>query len=127
MASEPLPSSERSWIVNIGSIGGLIGLALEPSYCASKGAVVNLTRQVAVDYAPYKIHVNDVCPGFLATAMVRPFLEKTEKNDMVHALTQWPNVGILEDVAKVVLVLASLAGSWMTGSLLNVDGGFCAK
>jgi len=127
MKQEPLPSGERGWVINIASIGGQVGLALEPSYCASKGAVVNLTRQVAVDYAPHKIHVNAVCPGFLATAMVRPFLDGKETNEMLHSNSPWPHLGTPEDVAKAVLVLAGDAASWMTGSFINVDGGFIAK
>jgi NAD(P)-dependent dehydrogenase (short-subunit alcohol dehydrogenase family) len=111
MSQEPLPSGERGWIVNIASVGGFVDLALEPSYCPSKGAVVNLTRQVAVDYAPHKIHVNAVCAGFLATAMVRPFLDKKETNQMLHAQSPWLHLGTPEDVAKAVLLLASPAAS----------------
>ncbi|KAL2829113.1 hypothetical protein BJY01DRAFT_240731 [Aspergillus pseudoustus] len=127
MKQDPLPSGERGWIVNVASIGGQVGLALEPSYCASKGAVVNLTRQVAVDYAPEKIHVNAVCPGFLATAMVRSFLEGKDTNAMLHSQSPWPHLGTPEDVAKAVLFLSGPAASWMTGSIVNVDGGFIAK
>ncbi|KAK5079256.1 hypothetical protein LTR64_002322 [Lithohypha guttulata] len=127
MKQEPLPSGERGWIVNIASIGGQVGLALEPAYCASKGAVVNLTRQVAVDYAPHKIHVNAVCPGFLATAMVRPFLDNKESNAALHQGSPWPHLGTPRDVAKAVIVLASDAASWMTGGSLQVDGGFVAR
>ncbi|OJJ66165.1 hypothetical protein ASPBRDRAFT_60022 [Aspergillus brasiliensis CBS 101740] len=119
MKQAPLPSGERGWIINITSISA--------SYCASKGAVVNLTRQVAVDYAPEKIHINAVCPGFLATAMVRSFLEGKETNAMLHSQSPWPHLGTAEDVAKAVLVLSSPAASWMTGSFINVDGGFLAK
>ncbi|KAE8137301.1 hypothetical protein BDV38DRAFT_293060 [Aspergillus pseudotamarii] len=127
MKQDPLPSGERGWIVNIASIGDQVGLALEPSYCASKGAVVNLTRQVAVDYAPEKIHVNAVCPGFLATAMVRSFLDGKDTSAMLHSQSPWPHLGTPEDVAKAVLVLSGPAASWMTGSFINVDGGFIAK
>ena len=127
MKQGPLPGGERGWIVNIASIGGQVGLALEPSYCASKGAVVNLTRQVAIDYAADKIHVNAVCPGFLATAMVRPFLDGADTNKMLHDQSPWPHLGTPEDVAKAALILASPAASWMTGGFVNVDGGFIAK
>jgi hypothetical protein len=71
---EPIDGSRGS-IVNIASIGGLVGLAAEPAACAAKGAMVNLTRQLAVDFSPERININATCPGFLATAMVRPFLE----------------------------------------------------
>jgi NAD(P)-dependent dehydrogenase (short-subunit alcohol dehydrogenase family) len=80
-----------------------------------------------VDYAQHKIHVNAVCPGFLATAMVRPFLEKKDTNEMLHANSPWPHLGTPEDVAKAVLFLSGDAASWMTGGMVQVDGGFTAR
>ena len=62
-------------IINIVSIGGLVGLANEPAYCASKGAAANLTRQLAIDYGPHRINVNGICPNFLTTALCRPYYE----------------------------------------------------
>ena len=64
LTQEPTNGS-RGRIVNVASVGGLVGLAQEPAYCAAKGAVVNLTRQLAPDFAPERINVNAVCPGFL--------------------------------------------------------------
>ena len=127
MAQAPRPNGTRGRVVNIASIGGLVGLALEPAYCASKGAVVNLTRQLAVDFAPHKINVNAVCPGFLATAMVRPFLDDPEAKASLEALCPWPRVGQAEDVSKCVVFLASDDADWMTGSMMTVDGGFTAR
>lgn len=131
MKQDPIttPSGEkvRGRIVNIASIGGLVGLALEPAYCASKGAVVNLTRALALDYAPERINVNAICPGFLATAMVRSFLEADDTNKLLHDLTPWPRIGKPEDVAKAALFLASDDAEWMTGSMLTVDGAFTAR
>jgi len=131
MKQEPLTTSTgaqvRGRIVNIASIGGLVGLALEPAYCASKGAVVNLTRELALDFAPERINVNAICPGFLATAMVRSFLEKEETNKLLHDLTPWPRVGTAEDVARTATFLASDDAEWMTGSMLTVDGAFTAR
>jgi NAD(P)-dependent dehydrogenase (short-subunit alcohol dehydrogenase family) len=131
MKQEPIRSSTgaelRGRIVNIASIGGLVGLALEPAYCASKGAVVNLTRELAIDFAPERINVNAICPGFLATAMVRSFLEKEDTNKLLHDLTPWPRVGTAEDVARAAVFLASDDAEWMTGSMLTVDGAFTAR
>lgn len=127
VAQERLGNSARGRIINIASIGGLVGLALEPAYCASKGAVVNLTRQLALDFAPEHINVNAVCPGFLATAMVRSFLENPETKTALESLTPWPRLGTPEDVAKAVLFLASDDAEWMTGSTLTVDGAFTAR
>ena len=127
MAQTPRADGVRGRIVNIASIGGLVGLALEPAYCASKGAVVNLTRQIAIDYAAHKINVNCICPGFLATAMVRPFLEDKELNAGLHQQSPWPHLGTALDVAKAATFLASDDALWMTGSALTVDGGFTAR
>lgn len=96
------------------------------AYCASKG-VVNLIRQLAVDYTSHRIHVNAVCPGFLATALVRPFLDKKETNKVLHQQNPWPHLGTPEDVSKADSRLASDAASWMTGGMVQVDGGFTAK
>lgn len=125
LTQEPVNGS-RGRVVNIASIGGLVGLAAEPAYCAAKGAVVNLTRQLAVDFAPERININAVCPGFLATAMVRPFLEDPELNKVLHANSPWPELGTADDVAKAALFLASDDSRWATGSLVTIDGGFTA-
>jgi NAD(P)-dependent dehydrogenase (short-subunit alcohol dehydrogenase family) len=126
LTQEPVDGS-RGRIVNIASIGGLVGLAAEPGYCAAKGAVVNLTRQLAVDFAPERINVNAICPGFLATAMVRPFLDDPELNKALHEKSPWPELGTAEDVAAAAVFLATSDARWATGSLLTVDGGYTAQ
>jgi NAD(P)-dependent dehydrogenase (short-subunit alcohol dehydrogenase family) len=125
LTQEPIDGS-RGRIVNIASIGGLVGLAAEPAYCAAKGAVVNLTRQLAVDFAPERINVNAICPGFLATAMVRPFLDDPELNKVLHEKSPWPELGTAEDVAKAAVFLSTSDARWATGSMLTVDGGYTA-
>jgi NAD(P)-dependent dehydrogenase (short-subunit alcohol dehydrogenase family) len=91
-----------------------------------KGAVANLTRQLALDFAPQRINVNAICPGFLATAMVRPSLEDKELSRRLHESTPWPRVGIAEDVAKCAVFLASPESEWVTGSMIIVDSGYTA-
>lgn len=127
MKQEVSDTGTRGKIVNISSIGGLVGLAQEASYCASKGAVNNLTRQLAVDFAAHRINVNAVCPGFLATAMVRQELDDPEIKTLLENLTPWPRIGNVQDVAKAVTFLASEDAQWMTGSLLTVDGAYTAQ
>ena len=100
--------SSRGTVINIASIGGLVGLAQEPGSCASKGGVVNLTRQLAVDFA-------------------RPFLDDPDLNAGLHAQSPWPNLGTASDVAKAVSFLAGDESAWVTGSNLVVDGGFTAR
>jgi len=126
LTQDPINGS-RGRIVNIASIGGLVGLPQEPAYCAAKGAVVNLTRQLALDFAPERININAVCPGILATAMLRPYLDNTRVNKWLHAQSPWPELGTAEDVAKAVTFLSTDESRWATGTLLTVDGGFTAR
>ena len=126
LTQEPTNGS-RGRIVNVASVGGLVGLAQEPAYCAAKGAVVNLTRQLALDFAPERINVNAVCPGFLATAMLRPYLDNPQVNKALHARSPWPELGTAQDVAKAVTFLSTEQSRWITGTLLTVDGGFTSR
>jgi NAD(P)-dependent dehydrogenase (short-subunit alcohol dehydrogenase family) len=88
--------------------------------------VVNLTRQLAVDFAPERININAVCPGFLATAMVRPFLDDPDLIKALHDNSPWPELGTAEDVGKAVLFLSTSDARWVSGSMLTVDGAYTA-
>ncbi|KAJ9474193.1 hypothetical protein PHBOTO_004250 [Pseudozyma hubeiensis] len=113
----------RGSIIQIASVHGLIGGPSEPAYCASKGAVVNLTRQVACDYAPHRINVNAIAPGYLAgTAMVADISPEIAD----QRRTYWPHQGSARDVAHAVLFFARDA-PWCTGSILPIDGGTTAR
>lgn len=114
-------------IVNIASVAGLVGTRGAPAYCASKGAVVNLTRQLGVDFGPRRINVNAVCPSFVATAMVRPLLDDPEMRQLILDATPWPRLGTTKDVSDAVLFLAGPQSDWMTGSALTTDGGYSAR
>ena len=114
-------------IVNIGSIHGLLGTGAAASYCASRGAVTNLTRQLAVDYAKQNINVNAIAPGTIATtAMCKPFAETPEIRAEYEARTMLPRLGVPDDVANAALFLASSEADWITGCCLAVDGGWTA-
>jgi len=117
----------RGNVINIASIGGVIGLDEEPAYCASKGGVVNLTRQLAVDFAKHRIRATAVCPGFMVTAMVRPYLEDPKLAQALQDSSPWPSLGTANDVASAVAFLASPESRWVTGSTLMVDGGYTAR
>jgi NAD(P)-dependent dehydrogenase (short-subunit alcohol dehydrogenase family) len=114
-------------IVNIGSGWGLKGGPRAVSYCASKGAVVNMTRAMAIDHGPQGIRVNCVCPGDTDTPLLRSEARQLGVDEAAFlaesAERPLARLGTPEDVARAVLYLVSDASSWVTGSILVVDGG----
>jgi len=114
-------------IINIVSIAGIIGLANEPAYCASKGAAANLTRQLAIDYGPHRINVNAICPNFLTTAMCRPYHNDSSIRTMVEEATPLRRWGTPEEIVGPAVFLASADADYVTGSMLIVDGGYTAR
>ena len=127
----PLLLASRGCIVNIGSVAGLIGVKKRFAYCGTKGAVVAFTRQLAVDY-PREIRVNCVCPGTVDTPFVEGYLEKYHKHEKEHMraeLNQRQPIGRLgtpAEIASMALYLASSEASFVTGSILTIDGGWTA-
>jgi NAD(P)-dependent dehydrogenase (short-subunit alcohol dehydrogenase family) len=114
-------------IICVASISGLVGLPAEPAYCASKGAVVNLVRAVAIDLAAHAINVNAIAPGFIATSMTRSMLSDTTIRTELERQTPWPRLGRPQDIAGAAAFLASDDAEWITGVTLPVDGGYtCA-
>ncbi len=127
LTQEPLETASRGKIVNIASVAALIGLGHHPAYSASKAAVVNLTRQLAVTFGPQRINVNAVCPGLIPTAMTRPTNRETEEwHRGALQGTPWPHLGTPQDVAHCVLFLTSPEAEWITGTILSTDGGVSA-
>jgi NAD(P)-dependent dehydrogenase (short-subunit alcohol dehydrogenase family) len=122
---EPL-SRSRGKIVNIGSIAGAIGQADLGSYSASKGAVHNLTRALAIECAPHRINVNAIAPGYFPTAMNRVAFEDPATYAKVQSMHPWPELGVPADVAAAVEFLGSAGADFITGIILPVDGGFTA-
>ena len=118
-------------IINIGSIASHIGIARNAAYNASKGGVMLLTRNMAIDYAPYKIRVNAVCPAMIMTPMLEKFIALQPDPDeyvrRVEASTPMGRMGTPQEVAYAALFLASDESSYVTGSALMVDGGYTAR
>lgn len=125
MAQNPGP--QRGSIVNTASVAGLVGTAMLGSYCASKHAVVGLTRDAAIEYGPMGIRVNAVCPGIIRTPMLLSGFDATpealELFGRVHALKR---IGEPEEVAQLVLFLASDDSAFITGQAIAIDGGMTA-
>jgi 2-keto-3-deoxy-L-fuconate dehydrogenase len=118
-------------IVNIASVAGLVGIKQRFAYCTTKGAVIAMTRQLAVEY-PKTLRVNAVCPGTVQTPFVEGYLEKfhSENKEEVRAeLRARQPVGRLgrpEEIASAVRYLASDEAAFVSGSLLTIDGGWTA-
>jgi NAD(P)-dependent dehydrogenase (short-subunit alcohol dehydrogenase family) len=116
-------------IVNVASIMGLSGGGLYPniSYQTTKGAVVNMTRALAVEWAPHGIRVNAVAPTWVRTPFIQPILEQPELVARIEAMTPMRRLAEPQEVASAILFLASPAAAMVTGHTLPVDGGFLAQ
>jgi meso-butanediol dehydrogenase/(S,S)-butanediol dehydrogenase/diacetyl reductase len=117
-------------IVNFGSIWGGVGAAGVTAYCASKGAVHQLTRAMALEFVKDGIRVNAVCPGEVDTPMIRSERSGPVTAEMMQTLADTVPMGRLAEpveIARVVVFLASDAASYMTGAMVNVDAGFTAR
>ena len=128
-ARHMIDSGSGGAIVNIASIMGLSGGGLYPniSYQATKGAVVNMTRALAVEWAPHNIRVNAVAPTYVRTPLIAPILEQPELVDKIKAMTPLKRLAEPEEVAAAILFLASPAAAMITGHTLPIDGGFLAQ
>jgi NAD(P)-dependent dehydrogenase (short-subunit alcohol dehydrogenase family) len=113
-------------IIHTASVTGVAGVRNRAVYSATKGAIVILTRNMALDYAPYQIRVNCVCPGFTRTPLIGRLLEDPERTRKLTEMHPLGRLGTPEDIANAVLFLASDEASWITGHALVVDGGFSA-
>jgi 2-keto-3-deoxy-L-fuconate dehydrogenase len=114
-------------IVNIASVAALVGLRRRAAYSASKGAVVALTRALAIDHIGDGIRVNVVCPGTVDTPWVRRLVEDSgESLDELRARQPLGRLGLPEEIADAVAYLASDAAAFVTGSTLVIDGGLTA-
>lgn len=111
-------------IVNIASQMGLVGYRYRAHYCSAKGGVVNLTRTLAFEWAPYRINVNAVGPTFVLTPMTAPMFEDKAFRDDVLSRIPMGRLATREDIVGTVVFLASPASDFITGQTIVVDGGW---
>lgn len=127
----PLLIESHGCMVNIGSVAGLIGVKKRFAYCATKGAVLAMTRQLAVDY-PTEFRVNCISPGTVDTPFVEGYLEKYHKHEKEKVrgeLNQRQPIGRLgkpEEIAHLALYLCSKEAGFVNGAVVNIDGGWTA-
>ena len=127
----PLLLKVRGSIVNIGSVAGQVGIKQRFAYCTTKGAVLAMSRQLAVEY-PKELRVNCICPGTVQTPFVEGYLDKYHAHEKEKIRTELNarqpigRVGKPEEIASLIRYVCSEEAEFMTGSLLAIDGGWTA-
>ncbi len=113
-------------IINISSIAGFVGFAQSSIYCATKGALINMTRELALDLGKNRINVNGIAPGVIDTPMTKDMLEDENTKNGLMMNIPYGRVGKPADIANAVAFLASDEAEYITGQTLAVDGGWLA-
>ena len=115
-------------IVNTASVAGLVGIAGNAAYNASKHGVVGLTKTAALEYAKHGIRINAVCPGVIGTAFIQQAMQNSPELEQQYlAVEPIGRLGKPEEIAETVLWLCSDAASFVTGHAMTVDGGWVAQ
>jgi NAD(P)-dependent dehydrogenase (short-subunit alcohol dehydrogenase family) len=129
LAGEVMVAKRSGSIVNIASMLGLVGAtpAKQANYTASKGAVINLSRELALQWARKGVRVNALCPGWFATEMTAPMQGDASSEAFIARNSPIPRMGAEDELDGPLLLLASRAGAFMTGHALVVDGGWTAR
>ncbi|HCC59003.1 MAG TPA: 2-deoxy-D-gluconate 3-dehydrogenase [Solibacterales bacterium] len=126
LAARSMLSQKRGKIINIGSMYSFFGSGLIPSYSAAKGAIVQLTKSMAIELAPHNIQVNAIAPGWIETDMTAP-VKNMPLNEEILARTPAGRWGQPEELAGTAVYLASRASDFVTGTTIRVDGGYAIR
>ena len=127
VANQLLKDKKSGSLINISSQMGIVGGSERSVYCASKHAVEGFTKAMAIEYGPYGIRINTICPTFILTELTRSTFEDAKKRKWIEEKIKLGRVGKVEDIMGAVIYLASDASSLVTGSALMVDGGWTAE
>ena len=125
-AQSMLRRQQRGKIINMGSMYSFFGSGLIPSYSAAKGAIVQLTKSMAIELAPHNIQVNAIAPGWIETDMTAP-VHTMPLNDEVLSRTPAGRWGQPDEIAGTAVYLASRASDFVTGETIRVDGGYAIR
>jgi 2-deoxy-D-gluconate 3-dehydrogenase len=126
LAAQSMMSHQGGKIINIGSMYSFFGSGLIPSYSAAKGAIIQLTKSMAIELAPYNIQVNAIAPGWIETDMTAP-VKTMPLNDEILSRTPAGRWGKSEEIAGTAVYLASRASDFVTGATIRVDGGYSIR
>jgi cyclopentanol dehydrogenase len=125
-----MASARRGSIVNVASVGGIVGFPGMAAYGAAKGGVVQLTRSMAADLAPFGVRANVICPGVIDTPMPRKYLENVEDKaaawKAMESMHLMKRLATPDEIVAAALFLASDEASFFTGAVIPVDGGLTA-
>ncbi len=129
LAARSMVDRKAGKIINIGSMMSYFGSGLIPSYSAAKGAIVQLTKSMAIELAPHNIQVNAIAPGWIETEMTAPVRTESMKamNDEILARTPAGRWGLPDEMAGTAVYLASRASDFVTGETIRVDGGYAIR
>ncbi len=126
LVAKSMVQRQSGKIINLGSMYSYFGSGLIPSYSAAKGAVIQLTKSMAIELAPNNIQVNAIAPGWIETDMTAP-VKTMPLNDEIIARTPAGRWGRTEEVAGTAIFLASRASDFVTGTTVRVDGGYAIR
>jgi len=125
-AGKVMIGQKKGKIINISSDAGTVGLPRRAAYCSSKGAITQLTKVLAIEWAQHNINVNAVAPAFVETPFTAPMFKEPGFRDWVLSNTPLGRVGKTWDITGAVVYLASEASNYVTGHTLLIDGGWTA-
>lgn len=126
-AAKHMSKKKSGVILSIASIAGQVGFPNLSAYCASKGGIVNATREFALELAPYGIRVNAIAPAVIRTDMTKDMLSDKKQKKALKSTTPLGRIGEVEEVARPAVFLCSDDASYITGHTLNIDGGWLAQ
>jgi len=118
-------AAKRGVVINTSSVDGMVGQGGYDSYAAAKGGIIAMTRSMAVYYSDYNVRVNAICPGFVRTEALDPWMASARARSLIESL-HLTRVGVPEDIAKFAVYLASDDAEYITGGVFPIDGGFTA-